>query len=161
MPRITPVEVEGNTYFRILGRVPGVAAGWKSLDAELRFGGTLDPELKEQVRRSMAPGLGCEFCATLGGPPAEGLDPKVSLGIAYAQRIIQDHRDLDEGLFAVLREEFTESEIVELTIWICFMTAGQMFGAIMDVGTASDDDQEAFHTGLAETARERIPSRVG
>jgi alkylhydroperoxidase family enzyme len=154
MPRVTPLDIEENSFFRILGYLPNVAAGWQALDKEMRFGGSLDPELKEQVRRSMAPGVGCEFCATLGGPPADQADPRVALGIAYAQALIADHRELDESMFAVLREEFTESEIVELTIWICFITAGQMFGSIMDVGPATEADVEAFRTGLEESARE-------
>jgi alkylhydroperoxidase family enzyme len=158
MPRITPLPVDGNSYFRIFGHIPKVAEGWKSLDAELRFGGSLDPELKEQVRRSMAPGLGCEFCATLGGAPDDRPDPKVALAIAYAQALLDDHRDLDESLFSLLREEFSEAEIVELTFWICFMTAGQMFGAIMDVGPATDEDMAGFRTGLVAAAREHVSS---
>jgi len=155
MPRVTPLDIEENSFFRILGYLPRVAARWQALDKELRFGGSLNPDLKEQVRRSMAPEVGCEFCATLGGPPAEALDQKVALAIAYAQALLRDHRELDESMFGVLRGEFSESEIVELTIWICFMTAGQMFGSIMDVGPATDADVGAFDTGLAESARER------
>jgi alkylhydroperoxidase family enzyme len=91
----------------------------------------------------------------LGGPPAEEVDQKVAVAVAYAQALIADHRELDDSMFDVLREEFTEAEIVELTVWICFMTAGQMFGSIMDVGPATDSDVEAFHTGLAASTRER------
>jgi alkylhydroperoxidase family enzyme len=155
MPRVTPLDIEENSFFRILGYLPNVAAGWQALDKQIRFGGTLDPELKEQVRRSMAPGVGCEFCATLGGPPADEVDQKVAVAVAYAQALIADHRELDDSMFDVLREEFTEAEIVELTVWICFMTAGQMFGSIMDVGPATDSDVEAFHTGIAASTRER------
>jgi len=153
MPHIKPLATEGNSYFRILGCLPNVAAGWKSLDAELRFGGSLDPELKEHVRRSMALGVGCEFCATLGGPPPETLDPKVALGVAYAQALIDDHRHLDPSLFDVLRTEFADAEIVELTMWICFMIAGQMFGAVMDVGPATEEDIEDFRQGLVAGAQ--------
>ena len=69
MPRVAPLPVPGNSYYCVLGHRPGLAQKWRELDDEQRSGGTLDQELKEQVRRAMAPAVGCEFCRTLGGGP--------------------------------------------------------------------------------------------
>ncbi|MBV9334786.1 MAG: hypothetical protein JO243_02750, partial [Solirubrobacterales bacterium] len=46
MPRVTPLDIEENSFFRILGYLPRVAARWQALDKELRFGGSLNPDLK-------------------------------------------------------------------------------------------------------------------
>lgn len=159
MPRITSSDYDGNSYFRVLGHRPGVASRWSELDEELRFNGTLDPELKEQVRRAMAPAVGCTFCHTLGGDRRPEVDARTSLASAYALQVVAHHDELDDSLFTTLREEFDEGEIVELTMWICFITAGQMFGAILDIGPATPADREAFQLGLSAAAR-RPPAAV-
>lgn len=81
-----------------------MAQKWAQLDVENRFGGTPDPEPKEQVRRAMTPEVGCDF-------------------------------------FDLLREEYTDDETVELTMWICCVTGSQMFGAILQLEEASPRDQ--------------------
>ena len=66
MPRIPLSNIEGNVYERLMGHRPEILKAWFNLDATMRFSGALGPELKEEVRRSLAPGVGCVFCASLG-----------------------------------------------------------------------------------------------
>lgn len=155
MPRVTPLDVPGNSYYRVLAHRPGVAEKWRELDDEQRTGGTLGQDLKEQVRRAMAPGVGCEFCRTLGGAPRADVDARTSLAIAYALQIVEAHREIDDSFFEVLREDFTDGEIVELTMWICCAVAGQMFGAVMQIPEAEPEDRAMFdaHNAALETRR--------
>lgn len=53
--------------------------------------------------------------------------------MAFAQAFVQDHRAIDDSSFNVLREEFTEAEIAELTAFIAFVSACQMFGATLNL----------------------------
>src|ERR1700690_3152201 len=66
MPRIPLSNIDGNVYERLMGHCPEILKAWFTLDATMRFSGALSPELKEEVRRSLAPGVGCVFCASLG-----------------------------------------------------------------------------------------------
>jgi alkylhydroperoxidase family enzyme len=152
MPRVAPLPVPGNSYYRVLGHRPGLAQKWRELDDEQRTGGTLGQELKEQVRRAMAPAVGCEFCRTLGGGPRSDIDARTSLAIAYAMQIVDAHQEIDDSFFGVLREDFSEGEIVELTMWICCVAAGQMFGAVMQIGEADAHDKAMFDEGNAALA---------
>jgi alkylhydroperoxidase family enzyme len=144
MARIPLADIEGNSMERAQGHCPELASEWMRLDAFMRFQGTLSPKLKEEVRRSLAPGVGCVFCASLGDPAPEHPDPKEALAIAYAQMILENHREIDDSTFDVLKEEFSTEQIVELTSWILFMIASQAFGAIMKVEPASGDELAAY-----------------
>jgi hypothetical protein len=122
------------------GASPGDNEGVVRLDAEIRFRGGLDPWLKEEVRRNLALGIGCEFCSSLGAPAPEKYDRKASLAVAFSQLIfdnIHDLRAIDDDQFSVLREEFSEPAIVELICWALFLVAAQGFGAIMKVRPAN------------------------
>jgi alkylhydroperoxidase family enzyme len=41
------------------------------------------------------------------------------LAIAFADGITRSDRDVDDELFAGLRESFTETDLVQLAAWIC------------------------------------------
>jgi hypothetical protein len=144
MPRVTPAEGDGAVMTRVMGRRPEIAAKWGEVDAAIRFGGLLPADLKEEVRRSMAPRVGCVFCASLGDPAAKQVDPRVATAVGFAQLAIADPRDIDDASFDVLREFFNEDEIVELVAWICQMHAGQMFGALMKLEPATQEEIDAY-----------------
>jgi hypothetical protein len=122
---------------------PEIRAKWAELDELMRFGGTLSPQLKEEVRRSLAPGIGCVFCASLGDVAPEHAK-KESLAIAYAQMLLDDHRAIEDSTFDVLREEFSDEQIVELTAWSLFMIAGQAFGAVMKLPPATPEELDVY-----------------
>lgn len=143
MSRIAPASIEGNTYERVMGHRPEILTKWFELDAQMRFNGKLSPHLKEEVRRSLAPGVGCVFCASLGRAADEHPDVKEMLAIAFAQQILEQAHDLhgvDDAVFDVLAEEFTDEEIVELSCWVLFMLAAQGFGAVMRLERAPDEE---------------------
>ena len=147
MTRIPPAPIEGNNYERVMGHRPEILTKWFELDSLMRFSGMLSPHLKEEVRRSLAPGVGCVFCASLGRAADEHPDVKESLAIAFAQQVFEqslDLENLDASVFDVLREEFSDEEIVELTCWVLFMIAAQGFGAVMKLAPAPADQIDAY-----------------
>jgi alkylhydroperoxidase family enzyme len=141
--RVRVTETEGNSFERAMANRPEILEKWSELDALMRFSGTLDPHLKEEVRRSLAPGIGCVFCASLGEPAAEHAKQE-SLAIAYAQMLLDDPRAIEDSTFDVLREEFSDEQIVELTAWSLFMIAGQAFGAVMKLPPATPEELEVY-----------------
>ncbi|MGB8956406.1 MAG: hypothetical protein WCC10_13615, partial [Tumebacillaceae bacterium] len=74
-----------------------------------------------------------EYCMAKGRPNDVQPDLRTSLAVAYAQMVAEDHKGVEDHVFQVLREHFTEAEIAQLTALICFFTASQMFGAILDL----------------------------
>jgi hypothetical protein len=106
-----------------MGHRPELLAAWEGLKHAL--GGsssTLSPELKEQVRRTLALRTGCEFCASLGRPAAQQPDPKSSLAVAFADAVATDHTAISDAQVGLLFEEFTTPQLVELLIWISLST---------------------------------------
>lgn len=150
MPRIPLSNLEGNVYERLMGHRPEILKAWFNLDATMRFSGELDPGLKEEVRRSLAPGVGCVFCASLGPEAETHPDQKESLAVGFAQLVLGDWRSIDESTFDRLKEDFTTEEIVELVAWISFMIAAQMFGAILETTPATEDELAAYNAWRKE-----------
>jgi alkylhydroperoxidase family enzyme len=158
MPRITPVPVDhdGNpvtnsVLARVLGRRPDIAKAFGSLDATIRFHGTLPGSLKEAVRRATAGQVGCAYCASLdaGEPPGE-VDRRESVAVAFAQLVAEDPAGISDAQFDVLREEFDEEEVLELVAFVCFVgVAGQMFGAVMGLEEAPPEEAAAYQRMVA------------
>lgn len=157
MTRIEPAppNPEGNALSnsllaRVLGRRPDILKAFGRLDMTIRFRGQLPLELKESVRRATAGSIGCEYCASLGEPRVDDSDRRESLAVAFAQMVAEDPAGITDGHFDVLREEFTEEEIVELVAFICFIgIAGQMFGAVMGLPGASPEEAAAYQDAAA------------
>ena len=133
-----------------MGHRPEVLAAWNGLKhALVGPTSTLSPELKEQVRRTLALHTGCEFCASLGRPADEQPSPADSLAVAFAEAAATDHAGISAGQVEVLREEFTVPQVVELLSWIVFEYAGQMFGALIGDEPATAEERTAFEAALA------------
>ena len=75
------------------------------------------PELAEQ-------GVDEELYAHVGDPDAGDYSAQERLAIEFAERYALDHRSLDDAFFARLREQFTDAEILDLSIcvgnWLAF-----------------------------------------
>ena len=143
MARIPLANIEGNVFFRAMGHRLDIAEEWARLDGLIRFAGELDPYLKEEVRRSLALGIGCRFCASLGDPEPDKHDGKTALAVAFSQSVLQNISDLhglDDEHFEVLRSEFSDAAIVELVCWVLFLVAAQGFGAIMKLPEATNGE---------------------
>ncbi|MGC4377248.1 carboxymuconolactone decarboxylase family protein [Fictibacillus sp. Mic-4] len=133
MPRVSFSLNGGSPFQKLMGHVPPILQKWNDLSDHLSGNGQLSAELKEQVRRTLAFGNGCEYCMAKGKPARVQEDERTSLAVAFAN-IFLDHRDsIDDKIFATLRQSFSESEIVELCAFICFTTASQQFGAMMNL----------------------------
>ena len=137
-----------------MGHRPAVLAAWDGLRQALTgASSTLSPELKEQVRRTLALRTGCEFCASLGRPAAEHPDPRHSLAVAFAEAVAMDHTAITDGQLEVLLEEFTVPQVVELLTWIVFEYGGQMFGALIGDAPATAEERAAFAAAVAGQPR--------
>ena len=137
-----------------MGHRPEVRAAWDGLrHALVGPTSTLSPELKEQVRRTLALRTGCEFCASLGRPAAEQPSPRDSLAVAFADAVAMDHTEIGDRQLEVLLEEFTVPQAVELLTWIIFEYAGQMFGALIGDEPATAQERAAFEAAVVGRPR--------
>jgi alkylhydroperoxidase family enzyme len=158
MPRVEPAPInpDGNPVSnsllaRVMGRRPDVLKAFARLDMTLRFKGLLPLELKEAVRRATAGGVGCEYCKSLGAPEDHKGDTRTSLAVGFAQLVAADPTGISDATFDVLREEFSEDEIVELVAWICLVSiAGQMFGAVLGLEAASPEEAAEYQRALVD-----------
>ena len=159
MPRIDPAPpVEGanavanGLLARVLARRPDILKAFGGLDAAIRFHGSLPGTLKEAVRRATADQVGCAYCASLaqGEQARAGIDSREALAVAFARLVAEDPAGITDGQFDVLREEFSDEEIIELVAFICFVAiAGQMFGAVLGLEPASAAEAAAYQGVLA------------
>ena len=137
MPRI-PLSSHGTTpHERLLGHNPGILEAWLALEAAFFQSPTFDDGLREQVRRALAFGNRCEYCMAKAGPPDRvQAVARTGLAVAFADIMGQDHRTVHEGQLAALRESFTDAEVAELIAFASFISAGQMFGAVLGLDAA-------------------------
>jgi alkylhydroperoxidase family enzyme len=132
MARISFSDVEESAFGQLLGHNPEILSSWRHLERVVYEAGSLGPELKEQVRSALAFGNGCEYCQAFGARPSDVQpDPKISLALAFTDMFLKDHQAIEDSAFTVLKEEFTDAQISELVAFICFVSAGQRFGATM------------------------------
>jgi alkylhydroperoxidase family enzyme len=155
MSRVAPAKLEGNAVqtsllARVLGRQPEILKAFARLDNTVRFKGSLPVALKESIRRATAGEVGCEYCASLGTYTPNPDDRRESLAVAFALMIADDPTQISDAQFDVLREEFTEDEIVELVAYVCFVAiAGQLFGATLKLEAADESEIAAYQDVLA------------
>jgi alkylhydroperoxidase family enzyme len=153
MPRISTSELGETTADRVMGHRPELLAAWENLKhALLGPSSTLSPELKEEVRRTLAQRTGCRFCASLGLPAEDHQSRKESLAMAFADAVGRDHTAISDAQLSLLREEFTVPQLVELLIWISFEYAGQMFGCLIGDDPATAEERRSFAASIATTA---------
>jgi alkylhydroperoxidase family enzyme len=152
MPNIPSSGPQAGSMSAILDHRPEIRAAWEGLDATLLGpSSTLPVALKENVRRTLAQELGCRFCNSFG-PPEEPADVAESLAIAFAQLALEDHTSIGPGHFEVLREEFTEEQIVELCTWVCFKIGSNMLGAVVGLEPSTEQDRRDYAAMLAEAS---------
>jgi alkylhydroperoxidase family enzyme len=133
MPRLSFSQYGTTPFQRLLGHNPIIQNHWVELEAAVFAPSSLSEELKEQVRRTLAFGNGCEYCMAKGRPDTNPENERISLAVAFAQMVVDNHRSIEDSAFQVLRSEFTEQEISELCALICFINASQTFGALLQL----------------------------
>lgn len=71
--------------------------------------------------------------------------PREKLALRYADAIMYDPAQADDALWAALRAEFTEPELVELGYWIGFTFGGQRW--LKTLATRQGEFAEAISAG--------------
>ncbi|MPM17619.1 hypothetical protein SDC9_64016 [bioreactor metagenome] len=124
----------GSTPFQqLLGHNKGILEKWASLEECIYSSDTFSSELIEEVRRTLAFNNGCEYCKAKGAPSKTIMDSRTQLAVHMAELSCNTtHMSDDE--FSALKEAFTDSEVSELLALICFITACQRFGALVNLG---------------------------
>ncbi|MDV2884811.1 carboxymuconolactone decarboxylase family protein [Alkalihalophilus pseudofirmus] len=131
MARILESKTGRTPFQRLLGHNPEVMNAWSQLGSVLEGEGNLSAELKEQVRRTLAQGNGCEYCKAKGKPDDIHYDEKTSVAVAVAEVFLTQKGVITDQQFHIIIEAFTQKEISELFAFITFTTASQYFGAAM------------------------------
>jgi len=125
----------GSTPFeKLIGHNPEILHHWNRLEETFFKNTSLDPDLLEQVRRTLAFGNGCEYCMVKGGrPDFNQSDLKISVAVSFAELFYKDHRSILKNHFSMLREFFSEKEISEFCTFISFISASQKLGKIFNL----------------------------
>jgi alkylhydroperoxidase family enzyme len=142
----------GTPFRQVMGRRPEILKAWHQLDEATRFAGVLPDTLKEEVRRTLASVHGCAFCASLGDPVAVIDDPRTKAAVALGKAIAEHPIGIDDASWNAAAQHFTDEELVELCAWICFMYAGEMFGALMRFGRATPEQKRLYEDWLSTGA---------
>jgi alkylhydroperoxidase family enzyme len=150
MTRVPLSDLGSTSADRVLGHRPQVLHAWGELaQALVDPSSTLSPQLKEEVRRTLAQHTGCAYCASLGQPAAEQQDHRESLAVAFAQAVATDHTAISDAQLELLFDEFTIPQVVELLAWISFEYAGQVLGSLIGDEAATEDERAAFAAQIA------------
>ena len=92
-----------------------------------------------------AQGLTEDFYQHVADHPADAYSAQERLAIAYAERFATDHLGIDDAFIGQLRHEFTDAEILDLTICMAhFLGLGRLLRVlgvtetcVVDVGAGS------------------------
>ncbi|MDM5206343.1 carboxymuconolactone decarboxylase family protein [Cytobacillus kochii] len=133
MARIVASNIGETPFQRLLGHNSELLEDWSRLGDTLETKGFLSAELKEQVRRALAQGNGCTYCKAKGRPEPDKYNEKTAIAVGFAEVFLKKKGDISHSSFEVLKEIFTVEEISELCAFICFTTASQYFGAMMNL----------------------------
>lgn len=123
----------GSTPFQqLLGHNKDILEKWASLEECIYSSDTFSAELKEEVRRTLAFNNGCEYCKAKGAPSKSIMDSRTQLAVHMAD-LSSKTTHISDDEFSALKETFTDGEISEILALICFITACQRLGALLNL----------------------------
>lgn len=129
MTRIKCSENGTTAFEKLIGHNPEILEKWNELDETLWKKSSLEENLLEQIRRTMAFENGCEYCMVKGGKPDfDKSQLKISTATAFAELFCKDHHSISDAHFDLLKEYFSDEEISELCVFIAFINASQKLG---------------------------------
>lgn len=132
--RLPLSDIGSTNYERVMGHAPHILGPWSELEEAFFQRSLLPSSLLEQVRRTLADGHGCEYCKAKGGPPnPDQSELRTSMAVAFAQAYVADHRDISDPQIEILRQSFSDAEVVELVAFVSFMWAGGTFGKVLGI----------------------------
>jgi AhpD family alkylhydroperoxidase len=127
--------------------------GWGAFEFFHEQGHRVDERIKDLAATKVATRVGCEFCIDIGaalsrkaGATEKQLrefheyrtSPEFSdaerVAIEYAEELTKEHVDVPDDLFARLREQFDEAQIVELTAAIAIENFRARFNNALGIG---------------------------
>lgn len=124
---------EGLTPFQqLMGYNKDLMKKWNSLEDCFFKSNTFSFKLKEEVRRTLAFNNGCKYCMAKGKPSNKITDYRTLIATKLAN-LISKNDTIDDTYFTLLKNEFNDGEISELIALICFITASQKLGALLDL----------------------------
>jgi alkylhydroperoxidase family enzyme len=134
MTRIKYSENGTTAFEKLIGHNPEILKKWCELEEVLWKKTSLNENLLEQIRRTMAFENGCEYCMVKGGKPnfdKSQLD--ISIATAFAELFCKDHHSISEAHFTILKEYFSDEIISEICLFIAFINSSQKLGKIFNL----------------------------
>ena len=149
-------------HLRMFAHSPDVALAWLDFIGGVNDGSTLPRRMVELVRLRIAFHNQCSHCMAIrfedGVRDGEGisetvvcslekpeeasdLDEAERAALKYADLIATDHFAVDDSTYAMLREHFTEREIVELGVYIAIFVG---FGRLSAGWSYTEDLPERY-----------------
>jgi AhpD family alkylhydroperoxidase len=125
-------------YLRALSATPGAANAYAHLIKTVLYGGTLEPEVKQGMGFRIAQVYGSPYVAAhmrrllqstergrtiLANLRAENFDtlsPADRLALNYSEWLTRDVHGVSDADFQKVRGYFNDSQVVELTLTVCF-----------------------------------------
>lgn len=138
MTRITLSNFGATPFQQLLGHNKSILENWNSLDEAVFSSSTFSPKLKEEVRRNLAFLNKCPYCMAKGKPNENETDLKISAAVRFIKKAYENDFLVGEDDFQELRKSFNDIEISELCALICFITACQKFGALLNLEASCD-----------------------
>lgn len=132
MAKINFSSEETTSFEQLLGYNKEIMKGWTNLEIEFLKSRIFDYKFKEEIRRTLAHNNGCKYCMAKGKPSENIEDSKVLMATKVSD-MISRNIPLPKEIFDDLGEVFSEKEISELFALICFFTASQRFGALLEL----------------------------
>jgi AhpD family alkylhydroperoxidase len=139
---------------RVWGLIPDLGGAVGGLSAAVYGKRLLPPRVREAARMKIAHINGCNVCmawrvpeltergvteelyAHVDDPGNPEYSAEESLAIEYAERFALDQRSIDDAFFARLKDQWTDVEILELTILIGNWVAFGRVTAVLDLDDA-------------------------
>ena len=138
----------GPEFQSIRSHVPGVMRSFTKTREWIYHSGVLEYELKELLRAYIALSGDCTYCSNQGVARTFVVDEerraellahredtysnRERLAMEYADAIMWNPAEADAALWARLKDEFSEAELVELGYWIGFTFGGQRWLKTLD-----------------------------
>ena len=155
MARIKVPEGERPEIERVWALTPDLGGTVGQLSMQVNGKDRLLPwRVREAARMKIAHINGCSVCmgwrtpelakhgvseelyAHVNEPGHAEYSAPESLAIEYAEKFATDHRSIDDAFFARLKEQFSDEEILELTICIGDWMAFGRLTAVLDLDEA-------------------------
>lgn len=157
----------GPEFQSIRAHAPGVMRSFTMSREWVYHSGHLDFELKELLRAYIALSGDCTYCAGQGVARAirdddtqlndllqfersDMYSDREKLALRYADAIMWDPSLADAAMWADLRNEFTEPELVELGYWVGFTFGGQRW--LRTLASSQGQLQQAVDAAQAASA---------